>query len=92
MLAKTPCRHLSKQEIIAIFCMRTIFNHSWRPLHELSFEKTLSKEGQILLGSLQKAVAQTLEKKKRFGQYAVVWQEGKLVIVGEDVSKSPREH
>ncbi len=48
-------------------------------------KKTLSKEGQILLGSLQKAVAQTLEKKKRLGQYAVVWRNGRPVMIGEDV-------
>jgi len=47
-------------------------------------KKALSKEGQILLGSLQKAVAQTLEKKRRLGQYAVIWQDGKPVLTGED--------
>jgi len=51
-------------------------------------KKNLSKEGQILLGSLQKAVAQTLEKKKRLGQYAVVWRDGKPVVTGEDVPQN----
>ena len=51
-------------------------------------KKNLSKEGQILLGSLQKAVAQTLEKKKRLGQYAVVWRDGKPVATGEDVPQN----
>jgi len=51
-------------------------------------KKTLSKEGQILLGSLQKAVAQTLEKKKRLGQYAVIWQEGKPIVTGEDAPQN----
>ena len=55
-------------------------------------KKTLSKEGQILLVSLQKAVAQTLEKKKRLGQYAVVWQEGKPVVTGEDMPQNKTEN
>ncbi|MCF6178014.1 MAG: hypothetical protein L3J63_01305 [Geopsychrobacter sp.] len=51
-------------------------------------KKTLSKDGQVLLGSLRKTVAQTLEKKRRLGQYAVTWQEGKPLVAGED---APRE-
>lgn len=51
-------------------------------------KKTLSREGQILLGSLQKAVTQTLEKKKRLGQYAVVWRDGKPIVIGEDISRN----
>ncbi len=47
-------------------------------------KKTLSKKGQILLRSLQKSVAQ----KKRLGQYAVVWQEGKPIVTGEDVPQN----
>ena len=51
-------------------------------------KKTLSKEGQILLASLQKAVTENLEKKKRLGQYAVIWQNGKPVVLGEDEQNS----
>ena len=47
-------------------------------------KKPLSKEGQVLLSSLKKAVAQTLDKKKRLGQYAVIWQNGEPVVTGED--------
>ncbi len=47
-------------------------------------KKPLSKEGQVLLDSLQKAVTENLEKKRRLGQYAVVWQDGKPVAIGED--------
>ena len=43
-----------------------------------------SDEGQFLLDTLQTAVIHTLEKKKRLGQYAVLWQDGKPVIQGED--------
>ncbi len=48
---------------------------------------TPSKESQIILDSLQKAVTQALEKKRRLGQYAVVWRDGKAVMIGEDAPK-----
>ncbi len=38
-----------------------------------TLKKTPSKEAQVILESLQKAVTQTLEKKRRMGQYAVTW-------------------
>jgi len=50
-----------------------------------SHKKTPSKEGQILLNTLQKAVVDTLEKKRRLGQYAVIWRDGKPVLLGGDV-------
>ncbi|WP_444679105.1 hypothetical protein [Halomonas sp. E19] len=37
-----------------------------------------------MLDSLRTAVADTLERKRRLGQYAVIWQDGKPVLVGED--------
>ena len=51
-------------------------------------DKTPSKEGQLLLKTLQRAVTQALDKKKRLGHYAVVWRDGKPVVTGED---APRE-
>jgi hypothetical protein len=56
-----------------------------------NFKKTPSKEGQILLDTLQKVVSETLEKKKRLGQYAVVWRDGKPLVTGEDAPKSSGE-
>ena len=53
-----------------------------------------SKEAQIMLDSLQRAVTDTLEKKRRLGQYAVVWRDGKPVILNFDVkpeSETPAE-
>lgn len=47
-------------------------------------KKTPSKEGQILLDTLQKAVTDALEKKRRLGQYAVVWHDGKPVLTHFD--------
>lgn len=50
-------------------------------------KKTPSKEGQILLDTLQKAVTNALEKKHRLGQYAVVWRDGKPTVIGKDSSE-----
>ncbi|MDQ7003548.1 MAG: hypothetical protein Q9N67_00920 [Ghiorsea sp.] len=33
-----------------------------------------SKESQVMLDTLKTAVAHALEKKRRLGQYAVVWK------------------
>ena len=43
--------------------------------------KTPSADSQEMLESLKKAVNQALEKKKRLGQYAVIWADGKPVII-----------
>jgi len=40
-----------------------------------------SKECLIMLDSLKTAVANALEKKRRLGQYAVVWKNGKPVRI-----------
>ena len=44
-----------------------------------------SPEGQRQLETLRRAVSHALEKKRRLGQYAVIWREGKPVRVGESV-------
>jgi hypothetical protein len=51
-----------------------------------------SEKGQIQLATLKNAVAQALERKRRLGQYAVIWENGKPVAVGEDAPKIDREH
>ncbi|NTV67631.1 MAG: hypothetical protein HGB06_08150 [Chlorobaculum sp.] len=48
---------------------------------------TLSKEGQLALDALRKAVANALEKKRRLGQYAVIWQDGKPTIIGGEIDR-----
>lgn len=45
---------------------------------------TPSPEGLRQLETLRQAVDKTLEKKRRLGQYAVTWKDGKPVIAGED--------
>lgn len=46
-----------------------------------------SAEAQRMLEVLQDAVTQSLERKKRLGQYAVVWEQGRPVLIGEDAGK-----
>ncbi|MGM1052514.1 MAG: hypothetical protein ACQEXO_08990 [Pseudomonadota bacterium] len=49
----------------------------------------LSPDTQTMLDSLRAAVAETLERKRRLGHYAVIWQDGKPVLVGEDAPEQP---
>jgi len=48
---------------------------------------TPSPEGRQLLETLRQSVAKALEKKRRLGQYAVTWQNGKPVVTGEDAPR-----
>ncbi|MDO9239417.1 MAG: hypothetical protein Q7U30_05325 [Methylicorpusculum sp.] len=43
-----------------------------------------SAYGHRLLETLLQAVYKTREKKRRLGQYAVTWKNGKPVMTGED--------
>lgn len=53
--------------------------------------KTLpSDQGQEQLATLKKAVAQALDRKKRLGQYAVVWKDNQPVMIGEDAPEEFR--
>ena len=47
--------------------------------------KKVSADSQKMLESLRKAVIQALEKKKRLGQYAVVWGDDKPVVIKGDL-------
>ena len=38
--------------------------------------------------ALQRAVTQALERKRRLGQYAVLWEDDRMILVGPD---APRE-
>ena len=40
------------------------------------------------LDALQRAVTQALERKRRLGQYAVLWEDDRMILVGPD---APRE-
>ncbi len=43
-----------------------------------------SQETQEILETLRKVAAETLDRKRRLGHYAVIWQDGKPVAIGED--------
>jgi hypothetical protein len=47
-----------------------------------------SREAQAMLKALQAAVASSLEKKQKLGQYAVIWQNGRPVQSGADAPKA----
>lgn len=46
-----------------------------------------SPETEAILKALREAVAKTLERKRRLGQYAVIWQDGHPVFIGDDAPK-----
>jgi len=50
----------------------------------------LSVEDQRALDALRRAVADALERKRRLGQYAVIWQDGRPVqVIPEEVEPAP---
>lgn len=55
-----------------------------------------SQDSLQALESLRTAVAKALERKRLLNQYAVIWQDGKPVILGElpqqTVATSNRDH
>ena len=51
-----------------------------------SLKTTPSEESRVLLDTLRAAVAHALEKKRRLGQYAVIWKNGKSVQIGGDTT------
>ena len=55
-------------------------------------EKSPSEEGRVVLEALRRAVTQALDKKKRLGQYAVIWRDGKPVMSGEDAPEQNGEN
>jgi hypothetical protein len=50
-----------------------------------------SEKSQQTLEVMKQAVAKALEKKKRLGQYAVIWEDGKPVLIGEDAPQPPSD-
>jgi hypothetical protein len=50
----------------------------------MSNQDQLSQKAQETLEALRSAVAKELEKKKRLGQYAVIWVDGRPVAIGDD--------
>jgi hypothetical protein len=49
----------------------------------------IPSDTQKILETLRKVAADTLERKRRLGQYAIVWRDGKPTAIGED---APTHH
>lgn len=47
-----------------------------------------SPQSQAMLQSLQMAVAKSLEKKQKLGQYAVIWHDGRPLQTGADAPQA----
>lgn len=43
-----------------------------------------SPESQMMLEALRAAVTKNLDRKRKLGEYVVVWQDGKPVLLGAD--------
>ena len=50
--------------------------------------KTASRDTLDMLQTLKLAVRKTLDRKRRLGQYAVVWKDGKVVFTEGDYDHS----
>ena len=50
----------------------------------------LPSSTQEILDCLRATAAETLERKRRLGHYAVIWQDGKPVLIGEDAPEQPQ--
>ena len=49
---------------------------------------TLSADDQRALDALRSAVSEALERKRRLGQYAVIWRDGRAVRIEPDEQPS----
>lgn len=54
--------------------------------------KKPSEDTQKMLETLQRAVNDALDKKRRLGQYAVIWRNNRPIAIGEDAPASLREN
>jgi hypothetical protein len=50
-----------------------------------------SAKNHQALEALRAAVAEALERKRRLGQYAVIWRDGRVVRLEPDEQASPQE-
>ncbi|MDD1606830.1 MAG: hypothetical protein LUP96_09095 [Methylococcaceae bacterium] len=52
--------------------------------------KTITPYTQKILDTLNSVATNTFERKRRLGEYAVVWQDNKPVIIGELLEENNR--
>jgi hypothetical protein len=53
--------------------------------------KEITQKAQEILDTLQKVATDTLERKRRSGEYAVVWEDNKPFIIGEMLEDSDND-
>ena len=53
---------------------------------------TLSAEDQQALDALRSAVAEALDRKRRLGQYAVIWRDGQAVRIEPEEEAPSQPH
>ena len=51
--------------------------------------RAVSRKNQQALDALRDAVAEALERKRRLGQYAVIWRDGQVVRIEGDGLRVP---
>ena len=52
--------------------------------------KTPSPESERMLETLRQAVNKALDRKRRLGQYAIIWKDGKPVVLEADKQTTGR--
>ena len=50
-----------------------------------------SAQSQVIQAALNQAIANALEKKRKLGHYAVMWENNQVVYKGDDAPQSPQE-
>lgn len=53
---------------------------------------SLSADDQRALDALRSAVTEALERKRRLGQYAVIWRDGQVVRIEPEEEVSSEQH
>lgn len=53
-----------------------------------SIEEQPSKESLVVLAALKEAAINVLEKKRKLGHYAVIWENNQVVYKGDDVPQN----
>lgn len=57
-------------------------------MNKKTYQNTPSPKMQFILDTLKSAAVKTLETKRKLGQYAVIWKNGKVVTIGPDKPES----
>jgi len=53
----------------------------------ITIQKQPSKHSELVLNALTQAASNEIEKKRRLGQYVVIWENDAIVYKGEDAPR-----